>query len=316
MSDQEKTKFLIEQLAAKFAIDGQNVNDYLEGVLHANYEPYWRYIALDALLGLQQPKTDIPDEMVFITYHQITELYFKLILHELNQIKAASIDIDRFVDKIIRIRRYLNNLIASFDIMIDGMEKEQFLKFRMALLPASGFQSAQFRMIEMAFTDMKNLAIQTTREGLASASLEEQYNAIYWKQGAMDTTTEKKTLTLTQFEENYQEQFLAWAKTWQTCNLYQIAKKMMANGILTDRLKSEFRLLDTCLNVNWRLSHYRSAVRYLSNGIGNADVRATGGTNWQKFLPPKFQKIVSFPELWTDTELAEWGKSWVDEQIG
>ncbi len=316
MSDQEKTKFLIEQLTAKFAIDGQNVNDYLEGVLHANYEPYWRYIALDALLGLQQPKTDIPDEMVFITYHQITELYFKLILHELNQIRDDAMDTDCFVDKIIRIRRYLNNLIASFDIMIDGMEKGQFLKFRMALLPASGFQSVQFRMIEMAFTDMKNLVVQTKREGIVNASLEEQYNVIYWKQGAMDMANDKKTLTLTQFEKHYQKELLAWAKACQTCNLYQIVQKMIANGTLSEKLKSELRLLDTCLNVNWRLSHYRSAVRYLSNGNNNSDVRGTGGTNWQKFLPPKFQKIVYFPELWNDHELAEWGKSWVDEQIG
>jgi tryptophan 2,3-dioxygenase len=46
-----------------------------------------------------------------------------------------------------------------------------------------------------------------------------------------------------------------------------------------------------------------------------ADAPATGGTNWQKFLPPRFQKIVSFPGLWSDEELQNWGKGWVEEQL-
>ena len=57
----------------------------------------------------------------------------------------------------------------------------------------------------------------------------------------------------------------------------------------------------------------RSAVRYLS--ATGTDVAATGGTNWQKFLPPRFQKIISFPSLWTAEEKENWGKSWVDEHV-
>ena len=51
-----------------------------------DYLKYWDYINLDSLLGLQQPKTGFPDEMIFIIYHQITELYFKLSLWEMQQI--------------------------------------------------------------------------------------------------------------------------------------------------------------------------------------------------------------------------------------
>ncbi len=315
MEQSQKTEALIVELRAKFEASGQNINDYLEGMLVGNYEPYWRYIAVDALLGLQQPKTDVPDEMIFIGYHQITELYFKLILHELDQMRDVNLGAKRFADKLCRIRRYFNNLIYSFDIMIDGMEKEQFLKFRMALLPASGFQSAQFRLIEMAFTDLNNLALAEQREALIGQNLETQYNAIYWKQGAVVAETGKKTLTLTQFEDAYQEQFLQWAAKWQDNNLWQMAQKLMSLGEFTDELREEFRMLDTCLNVNWRLSHYRSAVRYLSNSEMGADAPATGGTNWQKFLPPRFQKIVSFPGLWSDEELQNWGKGWVEEQL-
>lgn len=192
MEPSEKTEALIAELKAKFEASGQNINDYLEGMLIGNYEPYWRYIAVDALLSLQQPKTDVPDEMIFIGYHQITELYFKLILHELEQMRDVNLGAKRFADKLSRIRRYFNNLIYSFDIMIDGMEKEQFLKFRMALLPSSGFQSAQFRLIEMAFTDLNNLALAEQREALIGQNLEMQYNAIYWKQGAVVAETGRK----------------------------------------------------------------------------------------------------------------------------
>ena len=315
MEQAEKTEALIAELKAKFEASGQNINDYLEGMLIGNYEPYWRYIAVDALLSLQQPKTDVPDEMIFIGYHQITELYFKLILHELDQMRDVNLGAKRFADKLSRIRRYFNNLIYSFDIMIDGMEKEQFLKFRMALLPASGFQSAQFRLIEMAFTDLNNLALAEQREALSGQNLETQYNAIYWKQGAVVAETGKKTLTLTQFEDAYQDQFLQWAAKWQDNNLWQMAQKLISLGEFTDELREEFRMLDTCLNVNWRLSHYRSAVRYLAKSDSGADAPATGGTNWQKFLPPRFQKIVSFPGLWSEEELQNWGKGWVEEQL-
>jgi tryptophan 2,3-dioxygenase len=94
-----------------------------------------------------------------------------------------------------------------------------------------------------------------------------------------------------------------------------MAQKLISLGQFTDELREEFRMLDTCLNVNWRLSHYRSAVRYLAKSESGSDAPATGGTNWQKFLPPRFQKIVSFPGLWSEEELQNWGKGWVEEQL-
>ncbi|MHB8401958.1 MAG: tryptophan 2,3-dioxygenase family protein, partial [Bacteroidia bacterium] len=45
------------------------------------------------------------------------------------------------------------------------------------------------------------------------------------------------------------------------------------------------------------------------------DIAATGGTNWQKYLPPRFQKRMFFPALWTDTEKEEWGKQWVKKFV-
>ena len=77
----------LEALQAKYAAMGQDLNSYLDGLLHADYLTYWDYINLDTLLSLQHPITPFPDEEIFIIYHQITELYFKLSLHEFQQLQ-------------------------------------------------------------------------------------------------------------------------------------------------------------------------------------------------------------------------------------
>src|SRR3954469_1082433 len=128
----------LQKLQQKYAVMGQDLSSYLDGLLHADYLTYWDYIHLDTLLSLQNPKTQFPDERVFITYHQITELYFNLVLWEMEQIAAKeALDKNFFVARMKRIIRYFQNLCDSFDMMTDGMEREQFLKFRMSLLPAS-----------------------------------------------------------------------------------------------------------------------------------------------------------------------------------
>ena len=76
----------IEKLEKKYETMGQSLPDYLDGLLTANYLTYWDYTHVDTLLTLQNPKTDFPDELIFIIYHQVTELYFRLALHEMDQI--------------------------------------------------------------------------------------------------------------------------------------------------------------------------------------------------------------------------------------
>merc|ERR1711974_433596 len=193
--DPEIAKKII-QLEKKFKNSGQDMGSYLDGLLHERYLTYWDYIHLDTLLSLQIPKTHFPDEEIFIGYHQITELYFKLIIHEQKQIiddKGQKAEF--FIEKITRINRYFRILIDSFDVMIRGMEREQFLKFRMSLLPASGFQSAQFRMIEVYATPLNNLVHPSLRKDLeTSEDIENLYEQLYWKRGATDLKTKEKTL--------------------------------------------------------------------------------------------------------------------------
>jgi tryptophan 2,3-dioxygenase len=67
------------------------------------------------------------------------------------------------------------------------------------------------------------------------------------------------------------------------------------------------REYDTLANVLWPLAHLKATARYLQKDP--ADIKATGGTNWQKYLPPRFQKVMFYPELWSDQEKADWGKA-------
>ncbi|MDB0007132.1 tryptophan 2,3-dioxygenase family protein [Flavobacteriales bacterium] len=314
----------LEKLDKKYASIGQDLPAYLDGLLYANPLHYWDYTYVDTLLSLQHPKTDFPDEQIFIIYHQITELYFKLALLELEQISNNgkkmsddgrdmgwndSLSPDFFVERLKRINSYFEVLTSSFGIMVNGMEKEQFLKFRMSLLPSSGFQSAQYRLIEISCSHLINLTDKEQREKLKDASIEEMAQHFYWKDGAIDVKTGKKTLMLENFEKKYMAQFIQRAHQFRDKNLMAKYQQLSVEEQQNEDLIHQLRLLDLNVNVNWPLVHYKSAVRYLASG--KEDIDATGGTNWQKYLPPRFQKRIFFPELWTEEEMNNWGRQWV-----
>lgn len=309
MEMDKETLELLKQLKNKYTKSGQDIKAYLEGLLHANYLNYWDYVEVDTLLTLQKPRTSIKDEVIFIIYHQITELYFRLTLHEMEQIaeRAENIDPNFFCERMKRMNSYFRNLCNSFEIMVDGMDHRQFLQYRMSLLPASGFQSAQYRMIEICATDMLYLVDKDFRNKVTfDTSIYDQFEHIYWKAGATELATGKKTLTLTQFEEKYSDKLINLAKEYATKNLWEVYKHMPDEAKQHAGLIEQMRAFDVNVNVNWPLQHYKSAVRYLHKNP--EDIAATGGTNWQKYLPPRFQKRIFYPELWSELEVEEWGK--------
>jgi tryptophan 2,3-dioxygenase len=120
---------------------------------------YSAYLKLDQLLAIQRPASDAAgrpahDEMLFITVHQVYELWFKQILHELNRVEAdfsANPVEDRQLVRVIhgldRVHEILKLLVHQLDVM-ETMTPLDFLDFRDLLYPASGFQSVQFREIE------------------------------------------------------------------------------------------------------------------------------------------------------------------------
>lgn len=321
----------LKKLQEKYESMGQDINAYLDGLLLSNYLTYWDYIHLDTLLTLQHPKTDYPDEQIFIMYHQITELYFKLSLNELEQIANNGKNIGdngndlgwqpqltgAFLEaRLKRINAYFEALTKSFEIMVQGMEKEQFLKFRMALLPASGFQSVQYRKIEIASAPLERLVSKEVRDSIdlnKKQSVEALFENIYWKKGATEAMTGAKTLTLKQFEAKYSRELVDMAENYADKNVWRKFNDLNPEEKASQSLLTQMRLLDVNVNINWPLMHYKSAVRYLASKEGDAP--ATGGTNWQQYLPPRLQLRIFFPELWSEQELQNWGRGWVESVL-
>jgi tryptophan 2,3-dioxygenase len=302
----------LNKLQQKYNVMGQDLSSYLDGLLYADYLTYWDYIHLDTLLSLQNPKTHFPDEKIFIVYHQITELYFNLILWEIEQMaEKENIDEKFFIERLDRIVRYFQLLENSFAVMVNGMERDQFLKFRMSLLPASGFQSAQYRLIEICSTDTINLVNAQEREALVEYSdIDQQIEKLYWRSGATELASGKKTLTLQQFEEKYIKLFKSTGMKYRDKNLWKLYDKNFRGS---KEVISRMREFDQLANVLWPLAHLKSAGHYLHRDP--QDIKATGGTNWQKYLPRRFQRIIFFPELWSEEEKAEWGKAGVEKLV-
>jgi tryptophan 2,3-dioxygenase len=298
----------LKKLEEKYAAMGQDMTSYLDGLLYADYLTYWDYIHLDTLLSLQSPRTPIPDERIFILYHQITELYFRLTLDAIEQLAEMQIiTLDFFKRQLLRINRYMQQLISSFDVMVEGMDRDEFLRFRMSLLPASGFQSVQYRMIEMASTDLGQLVHANKRELTTDVrDVQLLYSVLYWKSGATELATGQKTLTLRQFEHKYAAALIRFASKMQDCNLRRLYYRLPETDRQDAELVQLLREHDLNTNVRWALSHYRSAVRYLD--AQPKEIAATGGTNWQQYLPPRFQKVIFFPELWSAEEMESWGR--------
>ena len=140
---------------------------------------YANYLQLDELLSLQQPRSDGPehDELLFIVIHQVYELWFKELLHELDRVAALlhGDEPHRAQHTLKRILTILKVLVAQLDIL-ETMTPLEFLSFRARLEAASGFQSDQFRQIEFVLGAKSESAIARFPAGSrARAALERRY---------------------------------------------------------------------------------------------------------------------------------------------
>jgi tryptophan 2,3-dioxygenase len=140
---------------------------------------YATYLQLDELLSLQQPRADGPehDELLFIVIHQVYELWFKEVLHELDRVAALlrGDEPHRTQHTLKRILTILKVLVAQLDIL-ETMTPLEFLSFRSRLEAASGFQSDQFRQIEFVLGAKSETAIaRFAASSRARAALERRY---------------------------------------------------------------------------------------------------------------------------------------------
>lgn len=298
---------LLAAIDKKYLDMGQDPDVHLSGLLHAEPMKYWDFIQLDALLGLQTQRTQLPDEMVFIMYHQINELVFKMILWEMKQIAhTENIAPEKFVMHLMRISRYFDMLSNSFDIMGEGMEVEQYMKFRDTLTPASGFQSAQYRKIEIASTELINLIDYRFRATIdRETPYLHAYNNMYWQVAGNDHKTGKRSKLMVNFDEKYKKELIEWMKEYNTINLWTKFKQLPRNYQNDKSLINAMRHYDHTVNISWVMHHYNAAGKYINSEKGNA--QATGGSDWQKYMHPKYQKRIFFPELWSEEELKNWG---------
>lgn len=297
-----------DQLNDKYNNLDQDVNTHLSGLLHSKPITYWDYIQTDALLNLQVQRTTLPDEMVFLMYHQVNELLFKMILWEIDQVaNAVSITAEFFENKIMRISRYFDVLTSSFNVMKDGMDVEQYNKFRNTLTPASGFQSAQYRKIEFASTETINLIDNRFRKTIdRNTPFMHAYEHLYWQAAGKDYKTGKKSYTLKVFEDKYKAEFIRFAEFCNTNNLWTIYKNLPEEVKQDKDLTKAMRHYDYTVNITWVMAHYNTANHYLN--IGGKTAEATGGSEWVKYMHPKYQKRIFFPELWSTEELEQWGQ--------
>ena len=301
------TEELLNLLKDKYLQSGDDLNTHLEGLLHAKPVTYWDYIQTDALLSLQTQRTTLPDEMVFVMYHQVNELLFKMILWEMDQLcHNERPSTEYFTEKLGRISRYFDMLTTSFDIMKDGMEPEQYLKFRNTLTPASGFQSAQYRLIEFSSTDLINLIDNRFRASIdRNTPYEHALEHLYWQAAGKDYHTGEKSYLLSEFERKYKKLFLEYMEEYNTINLWRKFKQLPGADQKNQNLVAAMRHYDVTVNITWVMGHFNAAKKYIESVPGNHE--ATGGSDWKKYMLPKYQKRIFFPELWSAEEIENWG---------
>jgi tryptophan 2,3-dioxygenase len=304
---------LFEKIDENYQFDNEDGIDLLlEGLADPNSKGvvYWDYLEVDTLLSLQKPRTTYPDEVVFIIYHQIHELYFKLMIQELEKITSLDLDkpildaedIDIWEKGLTRSTRYMYKLIGSFDIIKNGLDSKEFGEFRKSLLPASGFQTHQFRLIEIMLTSFRNLVNADVRqiipgEAAFEEQLEKYFDDVYWRKGAISRKSGEKAKVLVNFNLKYDELFRGEIRKFERRNLHSRYQK--APSSFPPELIEAMKDLEKSI-LMWKVMHFNTISFHIPTVS-----RGTGGTNWKEYLQVRNQKIFYFPEFWRDNDSPE-----------
>ena len=188
------------------------------------------------------------------------------------------------------------------------MSPDQYNKFRLSLSPASGFQSLQYRLIEFASTELINLIDVRFRATIdRNTPFEHAFDHLYWQAAGKDFKTGKKSQLLLNFEKKYKERFITFMKVYNIKNLWSIYKSLSNKNQQNKSLIKAMRHLDYTVNITWVMAHYNTAKFYIESKSGNSI--STGGSDWHKYMHPKYQKRIFFPDLWTKKELENWGEN-------
>jgi tryptophan 2,3-dioxygenase len=251
---------------------------------------YGDYLQLDTLLGAQQPRSDSHDEMLFIIIHQASELWMKLTLHELSAARRLLIadDLQPAFKHLARVSRIQSQLIQSWDVL-STMTPSDYSSFRDALGKSSGFQSAQYRLIEFALGNKQAAMLAPHRHrsdlhsdlerALETPSIYDEAIRLLQRRGftidadvlARDVREPYHTnaSVLAAWTEVYRDPRRYW-------DLYQLAEELID-------LEDWFQ--------QWRFRHVTTVQRIIGRKGG------TGGTAGVDYLRQVLD-VTFFPELW------------------
>jgi tryptophan 2,3-dioxygenase len=253
---------------------------------------YGEYLRIPELLGLQKALSDPAhhDEPLFIIIHQVYELWFKLVLHEVDT-AAGELDQDRLYEGTRLLRRVveIQRLLIHQVRILETMRPQDFLGFRYHLNPASGFQSIQFREIEFRL-GLKNPAVlghlvcdpsekQRLEARLAQPSLGDVVDALLVRQGLGPAGAPPHAIVSGPVEEH----------DWRLDALVRIYEEPEAHAELL-ALCEVLIEMDECLAL-WRAHH----VQMVERMIGGK--RGTGGSAGVGYLQTTLPKR-AFPDLW------------------
>ncbi len=251
---------------------------------------YGDYLQLDAILTAQKPLSPAHDEMLFIVQHQTSELWMKLMLHELRAAigHIARDELPPAFKMLARVSKIMEQLVHAWDVLAT-MTPPEYSAMRPYLGQSSGFQSYQYRCIEFSMGN-KNRAMLKPHEHRADllAQVQAAYEApslydealrLMARRGiAVPASHTERDWTQPYAESEAVEQ--AWLTVYrnpeQHWDLYQLGEE------LTD-LEDAFRL--------WRFRHVTTVERVIGFK------RGTGGTGGVSYLS-KMLDVVLFPEIW------------------
>ena len=251
---------------------------------------YGDYLQIDRILTAQHPLSQAPDEMLFIIQHQTSELWMKLVLHELSACREA-IAQDRLREAfkmLARVSRIFEQLNNAWDVL-RTMTPSDYTTFRESLGQSSGFQSWQYRLIEYALGN-RNLAmlrphahrpdlLALLQAELAKPTLYDEALRALARQG-LPVPTDVLTRDLGQAWSHSGGVQAVWLQVYrapdQHWEAYELAEKLMD-------LEDYFR--------RWRFNHLTTVTRVIGMK------RGTGGTSGASYLA-RMLEVELFPELW------------------
>ena len=251
---------------------------------------YSDYLGLERLLACQKPRSEHHDEMLFIVIHQATELWLKLVLHELNAAMAQirSDDLPPAFKMLARVSRIQAQLIQSWDVL-STLTPADYMTFRDVLGTASGFQSHQYRLIEFTLGNKNPAMMMPHRHdaethALLSAALEapslyEETILLLARRGlGIDAGQAKRDWRDVHLPDDsvYRAWLTVYRDTESHWDLYELAEKLVD-------LEDHFQ--------QWRFHHVSTVERVIGHK------RGTGGTSGVPYLRRALETRF-FPELW------------------